>query len=233
MLCSQSLGFSVDGLGSKGLFNMHETIPYNKKGFGIGAFYTFPNEIISVGYRFCYDRYGKSILNNARGSYNPGGYYNVSNAHRLFENTLLVRFGDISEDVASPFVEAGVGYASFKSVAIRDYCSVPTHVHVSSHKQRHHYFSDRTFYSQISAGMNFKANGIWFTIGIDYIFGKNVNYLNSVVNQRQFYNNFSLPYNTNSPSVNLPKNYLDQSVYNAPLRLIQLRLGITLIIEDI
>lgn len=252
---AQQFGMNGDLIVGKGLKSMSATVPLHS-GVSYGFFYSPKFSPFSFGYRNvlnCYSSYTKNELPFYREDY-VHEVANISNTHSISQNILFSRIELFKNKGISPFVEVGGGYARYKSKWSATDPYESSNDNCEGYLDNGKILTSGTFIASASAGVNFKLNklsgknncsGVWLTIALDYTRGGKVNYLNSELNNNQFYYGQGVPILTSNPRTGAAthdhqsiapggcyENYFDQQSFYERHEIMQVRMGVSMVMGN-
>jgi hypothetical protein len=251
---AQQVGFTFDGMAARGEGLNGRSMPAHA-GFSYGFLFSPKKTPFSFGYRNAMNLYSfttRDELPFYREDY-VHDVANVTNSNTISQHVLFTRIEINKNGGISPFIEAGAGYARYKSKwsAVDPYEN--SNDNCEGYLDQGTYFKTGTFIANASAGVNFKfdklgnrknCSGVWLTLAVDYSVGGKVNYLNSKMNATHFYydqGSFVLTGNPRSPVSShnhgnsiMPGGCYDdfQNSYYEKHELMQLRIGFTLVVGN-
>ena len=250
---AQQVGFSGDVVVGQGLNSMKKTIPVHG-GVSYGFTYTPKKSPVTFGYRNALNLYSTTTKNEL--PYYREDYVhevaNISNNHKISQHIIFTRIDINKKGAVSPFIEAGGGYARYKSEWTATDPYENNNNSCEGYMGHGSFYKSGTFIANASTGVNIKLNklsgknncsGVWLTFAIDYSTGGKVNYLNSKLNNEQFYYEVGTPALTDQPRRSVShtaastmaagasmENYYKQSSYKEKHELVQVRVGVTMVV---
>lgn len=191
------IGMQSDIVVGTGVGSMQHLMPVHG-GMSFGLFYKMKSTPLSFGYKWSGNFYSancKMMMPFYRNDY-VHGVADIANNHTISSHLFYSRYELFNNAGVTPFIEVGGGIASYSTrwSATDPYqnSNDDCEGYIASDK----FFSDNTLMAQGSTGLIFKLNklskkercyGVWLMLAADYSRGGKVKFLNSKLNDAQFY----------------------------------------------